>query len=417
MSNQAISFLTIGRTGVGKSTFLNFLAERQIFPVSGKAHSCTKEVNCQSIQKKDLTMYLIDCPGLEDSDGNDQANMEQLQLFLTNHQPGLNLIALFLPVGNYRFDSNLQKYIKFLYKFFDHANFWDHFCVIVTNSPDTEEELDELKTDMTDGPDSLHSLIITMIKQICNMDVDPDIPFFYFNSKYPDRLPNQKDLPKFLELVKSCSTPFPTQNLKKPDVIYQYSEEWTEKKDVCGPQLPIYQIIPGNPIMQEIEKQEPYEDEEEKEVEIDQEYEVYVSRPVDTIDFMTLGISRLFRDNKIKETRTRKVKVRRKEKVIKYKTIKTKEYSGKVEENQTILVGYFQQNTQYEKKYTVYWTYDCKSDDINNRRNPSGYGPVEETELGKNYIFFDDKKQVLDEKTNSHQIQQLRKLMNLDTSS
>jgi hypothetical protein len=74
----------------------------------------------------------IDSQGLDDSQGVDAANVQQMVGFLKAWQHGVNAFALVINGQSTRFDQGTQKLVKILDSFFNDSTFWNHVCIVFT---------------------------------------------------------------------------------------------------------------------------------------------------------------------------------------------------------------------------------------------------------------------------------------------
>lgn len=402
------SLLAMGNTGIGKSTFLNLISGSQKFKTSSDGKSCTKDISTHEFQFDDIFMESFDSPGLNDSEGEDQENMDKVTNFLRNYEHGLNAVAILISFSDHRLDSNLQRSIKYLYNFFGDGNFWFHVCIIVTHCPPYQEDIDEAKRSMTTGEYSLHSVMQQMIKDVCNLDKEPDIPFFFFDSMHPNYPPTVDSLPQFKNWIKSRDV-FKTQDMEIKDVYWQYQEVRHDIKSTDGPKKPIYKLVPGEPKMITVDEDVPYVVKELKMHDVYRDVEEWVTRKWDAIDICILGIPRIFRDNKVKKTVRKKFQEPRYEDVLKYRKEKRTIFSGEFGENQKELKGYYQEKTSITESYTACWSYDCNPNDIKNKINPvKKDSTFSEPEITTTY--FDKNCNILDPTTQSNKIEELKLL-------
>ena len=137
MSTTKILFL--GKTGVGKSTLANFIAgyDEKVFKESNSDSSCTKTVSC--IPAKEGSKYenvvLIDTPGLLDSDGQDQENVEKITKTLKEiHGDGIKAILLLVNVNDTRIDDADKKSLCIYCKMFPIPDFFEHIALVFTKT-------------------------------------------------------------------------------------------------------------------------------------------------------------------------------------------------------------------------------------------------------------------------------------------
>ena len=70
VNNRRKFILVIGVTGTGKSSFINFMTNKEECKVSDEGESCIKDYKIVDIYDKDTIYYFIDTPGLDDSEGD-----------------------------------------------------------------------------------------------------------------------------------------------------------------------------------------------------------------------------------------------------------------------------------------------------------------------------------------------------------
>jgi len=123
--------LLIGSTGHGKSTFGNrlmddvsLLAKDGPFPTSYDNGSCTKQL--RKCMKNGMS--IVDCPGWNDSDGEDRVHINNLGAFLKGCG-GINAIVLVIKVG--KFDSNFKSKLKYMSQVFGNG-FWRHLIIVLS---------------------------------------------------------------------------------------------------------------------------------------------------------------------------------------------------------------------------------------------------------------------------------------------
>ena len=104
-----IKILLLGKAGVGKSTFANFILKygHDVFEKSGLGKSCTKEIQSMIGNKDTISsdILIIDSPGIFDSEKTNEEILKNIIIKLKqNFAEGLNCILLFFNVSDPRFD-------------------------------------------------------------------------------------------------------------------------------------------------------------------------------------------------------------------------------------------------------------------------------------------------------------------------
>lgn len=244
-----------------------------------------------------------------------------------------------------------------------------------------------------------------MIRDVCYLDKDPEIPFFFFDSKHPNYPPTKESLPIFLNWLKDCD-PFDTTNLEIKDVDWQYQEKRNETKTTAGPMKPVFEFLPGDPKMITIEEDDPYVEKEMRDHEVNREVVEWHEHKWDGIDICTIGIARLFRDNKIKKVVTKKFIETYEENVVKYRKKSKQIFSGEYGQMQKNLKGYYQEVMSIVESYMACWSYNCKSEDIKNKINPVKLDS-KTSQPTITIHYFDKNRRKLDTTNNSKEINEL----------
>ena len=118
--------LLLGETGVGKSSFGNYLIGKKEFLSNGFAKRVTTQINgkiCQKEEYKDI--YIIDSPGFQDTNLDDEKIIEELQCKFQDQNAGVRAICLLLDFERPRFAAYLQKQIYIYCLLFPIEKFWE----------------------------------------------------------------------------------------------------------------------------------------------------------------------------------------------------------------------------------------------------------------------------------------------------
>jgi GTPase Era involved in 16S rRNA processing len=129
--------LLLGKTGVGKSTFANFILkyDRDVFQKSSSGNSCTREIQSMIGNKNTIAsdLLIIDSPGMYDSEKTNEEIIKKIVSQLKeNFADGLNCILLFFDGNAPRVDENVEKMIQLYLKIFPIKNFWSHVSLVFT---------------------------------------------------------------------------------------------------------------------------------------------------------------------------------------------------------------------------------------------------------------------------------------------
>ena len=131
--NNPISakLLLVGETGNGKSSLGNFILNRKVFSVSDNPKAETKITRGEYGIDKTKDIFVIDTPGLQDSEGADKEHLVQMVDYIKNN-PGLQAIIIVFNFHQPRLALYIKTLIKLLCNIFPGANFWSHVGLVWT---------------------------------------------------------------------------------------------------------------------------------------------------------------------------------------------------------------------------------------------------------------------------------------------
>ena len=167
--------LLLGKTGVGKSTFANFILkyDRDVFQKSSSGNSCTREIQSMIGNKNTIAsdLLIIDSPGMYDSEKTNEEIIKKIVSQLKeNFADGLNCILLFFDGNAPRVDENVEKMIQLYLKIFPIKNFWSHVSLVFTKVYEyfPQQIYQKMKEERTNGFVSLFMEKINNITQKFN---------------------------------------------------------------------------------------------------------------------------------------------------------------------------------------------------------------------------------------------------------
>jgi hypothetical protein len=216
MRARRTTVLAFGATGHGKSEFLNAYLQRQAFAVSDDPKSCTSRTNSsENIVSLDLRTG-VDTQGIDDSEGIDGANVQQMVAFLKAWPRGVNAFALVINGQAGKFDQGTQKIVKILDSFFNDSTFWNHVCIVFTKwfpiLPSSKKEIMRTK---------YRQEVRQLVRQLIgNEKQDPQLPVFFVNS--PDwrvDVDTQREIDKFHQFARNLS-PLPTTSVSHVNIHF-----------------------------------------------------------------------------------------------------------------------------------------------------------------------------------------------------
>ena len=129
MKNYKANIIVLGETGNGKSSFCNCVLKKNKFSVSDDTKSETKETI--GYYDDNNNIFMIDTPGLQDSEGTDKQHLVQL-IDYVKKQTHLQAVLIIFNFHQPRFPQNIKTMIKLLCNAFPQTDFWNHVGLVFT---------------------------------------------------------------------------------------------------------------------------------------------------------------------------------------------------------------------------------------------------------------------------------------------
>jgi hypothetical protein len=124
--------ILLGKTGDGKSSFINSITKKNECKVGCTTDACTHKLQQVDVANNGYNYYFVDTPGLDDGKG-DQQNILQLEN-LKQKYPRINVFIICLKFNDIRLSLSLKNaLIKFM-EIFPTPSFWDHVLILRTHS-------------------------------------------------------------------------------------------------------------------------------------------------------------------------------------------------------------------------------------------------------------------------------------------
>ena len=263
-------FLLLGRTGVGKSTLTKILSEDQSIVIGDSLKSQTQETNCYNCEIDNFKYCLIDTPGYDDSNGNDQKNYGDIKKFLTSNNHKIKGIVLLFSFQDPRFGESHLKGLEKIVNLIPLKNFWEYITIIFTRSfCEDEDELEEEKQKKLKDFKQIFEVLISAFNKSKQIDI---IPFEKINTIFVNlRIKKTKKSQlnnNIISIFKKCSKLEPLYHkvkiTEKWEEFFLLKDKNAEKGDLINVNIKTYEYYnkDGNiiktlskPIQQKLIKQ------------------------------------------------------------------------------------------------------------------------------------------------------------------
>ncbi|EDR28929.1 hypothetical protein, conserved [Entamoeba dispar SAW760] len=223
--------IILGSTGSGKSALCNFILKKAVFNESDNPQSVAKETNgtCGEGDRQDV--FVIDTPGLQDSEGRERQYMNQMVEYIKG-QKGLQAIVIVLDINQDRFAQHIKTMIKIIRNVFPITDFWRHVCIVWTKCycyiP--KEVIEEKKRSKVG---KYQEELMKVVNETTGTTENIEFPMYFVDSKGLqgfDNTHSEDEIVKMLTWVRSL-TSINVEEVKKGDPVYQSIIEEKDKQE------------------------------------------------------------------------------------------------------------------------------------------------------------------------------------------
>ena len=225
--NELICLVLFGETGHGKSTLGNAILGKEVFKANDNIQSVTKEVfGCKGIGKsKDI--FVIDTPGINDSDGKDNEYLKKVATYLKKRKDIKGIVI----VLNYKlttsYQNSAEKSFQAIFKIFKSKNICMHIVIVFTHffgsrKQPKRNEQGAIKEKIFD---IFKSNFKNMFEQNCPINTLP----FYFIDIEPD---DDMDSESQMEIDNMITTIY-SRNPINPKII-QVKNDYRVKDEIAN---------------------------------------------------------------------------------------------------------------------------------------------------------------------------------------
>ena len=216
-------FVIVGLTGVGKSTFVNAISNKKCCRVSVKGKSMTQNNELIRFSQNHHTFYVVDTPGLGDSQNNERV-INELKTLLSKW-PFLKKIVIIKPYTEIRLADYLQKALEVIMDCFPLQNFWDHVLIVNNRCIPTDEAykdfLEENPETFLDKLKQCTNLLDFMKSK--NIDCPNEVKEFFIDSKKKDKFPSIKQ--GFDDIIENIqNTPMMFKTIRELKHVRDYKD-------------------------------------------------------------------------------------------------------------------------------------------------------------------------------------------------
>ena len=225
---ESSSIIILGETGTGKSTFINNLCQTPKCKVGLDLNSETEEVVGVKCDGEYEDIFMIDTPGLNDSNGEeqDERNINLMNQFIKNN-PRIKGIIILLKFTDNKLTGSIKKSLKIFYDMFPMNNFWSHVIIAFSYYYDAnpEEKIKRKNLLIKNYEKEIKKIMSQSKTKHKDFIIPENIKMFFCELKNPDE-ETKSEIKKAIEYLKEKEQMFKKieEKIEEPKIAESIKE-------------------------------------------------------------------------------------------------------------------------------------------------------------------------------------------------